>query len=86
MHYYIKQNKSRCQADTYENFTPTILFYLFDFLFSIILSNKLFIPIVIMMQSGINGVPGPNQNNQQALPIPKHHLEKSLPHVITLNK
>jgi len=26
------------------------------------------------MQSGIKGVPGPRQNNQQALPMPYHQL------------
>ena len=38
-------------------------------LFSFILLNKPLIAIVKPMQITINGVPGPNQKSQQALPI-----------------
>ena len=38
------------------------------------------------MHNDRNGVPGPNQNNQQALPKANIALEKSLPQVITPNK
>ena len=44
------------------------------------------IPIVITIHNDRNGVPGPNQNNQQALPKANIALEKSLPQVIAPNK
>ena len=53
----------------------------FNFLNLILLNNDL-IKIVKPMQIGKNGVPGPSQNNQHALAIPKHHLLKSVPQVI----
>ena len=50
------------------------------------LLNSPLTPIVITIHNGKNGVPGPNQNNQQALPKANIALEKSLPQVITPNK
>lgn len=41
---------------------------------SFFLKNNFLIASVIPMHSGMNGVPGPIQNNQQAEPIPNHHL------------
>ena len=44
------------------------------------------IPIVITIHNDRNGVPGPNQNNQQALPMLNIVFEKSLPQVIKPSK
>lgn len=58
-----------------------ILFYLFFILFAIV-----FIPIVMIMQSGIKGVPGNNQKDQHILPTPNIQALNSVPQVINPSK
>jgi hypothetical protein len=43
-----------------------------------ILLNRLLIPIVTIIHITMNGVPGPSQNNQQAVPIPINHVFPSM--------
>ena len=41
---------------------------------SFFLKNNFLIASVIAIHNGMNGVPGPIQNNQHAEPMPNHHL------------